>query len=99
MHVGDVVHAQAQVNWAGTTFMEVGVRVIADRWNDSVSATHVASAYLVMVAIGADGRPRPVPPVIPGTEQDRRRLREAQIRREHRLGRRHAITASRTANP
>ncbi|GIF77228.1 acyl-CoA thioesterase [Asanoa siamensis] len=95
VHVGDVVHAHAQVNWVGSSSMEVGVRVMADRWNESVPATHVATAYLVMVAIGADGRPRRVPPVLPETADDHRRFREAQIRRDHRLSRRAAITASR----
>ncbi|MGH8775242.1 MAG: acyl-CoA thioesterase [Jiangellaceae bacterium] len=99
VHIGDVVHVQTQVNWAGTTSMEVGVRVLADRWNASVPATHVATAYLVMVAVGEDGRPRPVPPVIAETDEDRRRFREAQIRRDHRLDRRRAINASRRPNP
>ncbi|MGH3678913.1 MAG: acyl-CoA thioesterase [Natronosporangium sp.] len=97
VHIGDVVHVHAQVNWAGTTSMEVGVRVTADRWNDSVPATHVASAYLVMVAIDQDGQPRPVPPVIPDNAENHRRFREALIRRQHRLTRRSAIVASREA--
>jgi hypothetical protein len=39
----------------------------------------------------ADGKPRPVPPVVPETERDKRRYQEAQIRRTHRLARRRAI--------
>jgi acyl-CoA hydrolase len=74
------------------------VQVLADRWNTSVPATHVANAYLVMVAVDADGRPRPVPPIIPQSERDQRRYREAQVRRDHRLTRRNAIAASRTTN-
>jgi acyl-CoA hydrolase len=71
--------------------MEVGVRVLAERWNESAPATHVGSAYLVFTAVDADGKPRVVPPVLPETERDKRRYQEAQIRRTHRLARRRAI--------
>lgn len=96
VRVGDLVHAHAQVNWAGRTSMEIGVRVVAERWDDStVPAAHVASAYLVFVAVDADGQPRQIPGVVPETVEDERRFREAQIRRSHRLARREAILASR----
>ena len=91
VRVGDLVHVKAQVNWTGRTSMEVGVKVLAERWNESTPAVHVGSAYAVFTAVDGDGRPRPVPPVIPETEQDRRRYQEAQIRRTHRLARRRAI--------
>lgn len=94
--VGDLVHAHAQVNWTGRTSMEVGVRVLAEPWNEAgVEPTRVATAYLVFVAVDAAGRPRDVPPVLPETDEDRRRFGEAAIRREHRLARRRAILASR----
>jgi acyl-CoA hydrolase len=96
VRVGDLVHAEAQVNWAGTTSMEVGVRVLAEPWNRAgVPPVRVATAYLVFVAVDEDGRPRTVPPVLPETAEDRRRFAEAQIRREHRLARREAILRSR----
>lgn len=91
VHVGDLVHVQAQCNWTGRSSMEIGVRVLAERWNESTPATHVGSAYLVFAAVDADGKPRSVPPVLPETEKDRRRFEEAQIRRTHRLARRRAI--------
>ena len=100
VRVGDLVHAHAQVNWAGRTSMEIGVRVVAERWDDStVPAAHVASAYLVFVAVDAAGQPRPIPGLIPETAEDERRFREAEIRRSHRLARRQAILASRAADP
>lgn len=96
VRVGDLVHASAQVNWTGSTSMEVGVRVMAERWDEAgVPAKPVATAYLVFVAVDAEGHPRPVPPVEPETGEDRRRLAEAEIRRAHRLARRAAILASR----
>ena len=58
VRVGDLVHAAAQVNWAGRTSMEVGVRVLAEPWNEAgVPPTRVATAYLVFVAVDAEGRP------------------------------------------
>src|ERR1044072_2310264 len=85
VRVGDLVHVKAQVNWTGRSSMEGGVRVLAERWNESTPASHVGSAYLVFAAVDEDGRPRPVPQVVPESEQDKRRYQEAQIRRTHRL--------------
>jgi acyl-CoA hydrolase len=95
VRVGDVVHFSAQVNWTGRSSMEVGVRITADRWDAVGPQMHVASAYLVFVAVDSNGSPRMVPQVVPVTDEDRRRLREAEIRRSHRLARRAAIIASR----
>jgi len=47
------------------------------------------------VAIDADGNSRPVPPLAPETEDEVRRMREAEIRRAHRLARRQEIEAGR----
>lgn len=91
VRVGDLLKVKAQVNWTGKTSMEVGVRVVAERWNQAGPGEQVASAYLVFVAVDADGKPRPVPPLLPETDRDRGRWQEAQIRRTHRLARRRAI--------
>jgi acyl-CoA hydrolase len=91
VRVGDLVHVKAQVNWTGRTSMEIGVRVLAERWNESTPPVKVGSAYLVFAAVDADGKPRRVPAVIPETEKDRRRYQEAEIRHVHRLSRRRAI--------
>ena len=94
--VGDIVRTYAQVNWAGRSSMEVGVRVEAQPWNDPSSVTlHVASAYFVFVAIDAEGNARPIPTLAPETEQEVRRMREAEIRRAHRLARKQEIEAGR----
>lgn len=91
VRIGDLVHVRAQVNWTGRSSMEVGVRVLAERWNESSPAQQVGSAYLVFAAVDEQGTPRRVPPVVPETERDERRYQEAQIRRTHRLARRRAI--------
>jgi acyl-CoA hydrolase len=95
VRVGDLVHAHGRVNWTGRTSLEVGVRVLAEPWNELQTANRVATAYLVFVALDSDGRPRQVTPVLPETEEDRRRFAEAEIRRTHRLARRDAILRSR----
>jgi acyl-CoA hydrolase len=97
VRVGDLVHASAQVNWTGSSSMEVGVKVTAERWDTVVGGEPltVATAYLVFVAVDVAGHPRSVPPVLPGDAEDQRRFREALIRREHRLARRAAIQRAR----
>lgn len=100
VRVGDLVHAQAQVNWAGRSSMEVGVRVMAEPWDRAgVPPLRVATAHLVFVAVDDEGKPRPVPPLRPETPEDERRMREAEIRRHHRLTRRDEIAAGRATPP
>ena len=96
VHVGDIIKTYAQVNWAGTSSMEIGVRVEAQPWGDAAdSPVHVASAYFVFVAIDEDGRPRPVPPLLAEAPDEVRREREARIRRAHRLARKQEIDRGR----
>ena len=90
VHLGDVLTTKAQVNWTGHTSMEVGVRVTAQR-SGVPDEIHVSTAYLVFVAIDAEGNPRDVPPLVPDTDHDRMRAHEAEIRRTSRLERRQAI--------
>ncbi len=100
VRVGDLVHGSAQVNWTGHSSMEVGVRVVAERWDEAgVPAVRVATAYLVFVAVDASGHPRPVPQLELDSDEDRRRFREAEIRRRHRLARREEIRLSRGSAP
>ncbi len=65
VRIGDLVHVHAQCNWTGRTSMEIGVRVMAERWNESTPAQQVGTAYLVFAAVDAHGPPRPVPPCSP----------------------------------
>ena len=98
VHVGDIVRTFAQVNWAGRSSMEIGVRVEAQPWNDpDTHALHVASAYFVFVAVDPNGRARPVPGLQPETTDEVRRMREAEIRRAHRLSKRQEIEKGRAA--
>jgi acyl-CoA hydrolase len=84
IHVGEVVVLRAQVNYAGRTSMEIGVRVEAEdpRTRESRYTTR---AYLTFVAIDASGRPRAVPELSCRAPEDKRRNREAAARRALRL--------------
>lgn len=96
VHVGDIVRTFAQVNWAGRSSMEIGVRVEAQPWDDPAdSALHVASAYFVFVAVDDAGNPRDIPALAPETEAEHRRMREAEIRRSHRLAKKQEIQSGR----
>lgn len=100
VRVGDILRATAQVNWAGRTSMEVGVRVETEPYQQAgVEPVHVASAYLVFVAIDEHGEPRAVPPLRPETPDEVRRMREAEIRRTSRLARKAEIEAGRHGVP
>jgi uncharacterized protein (TIGR00369 family) len=96
VQIGEVVVLRACVNDVGRTSMECGVRVEAE---DPLTGIirHVNSAYLVFVAVDEKGRPRPVPPLIAESEDERRRQREAKLRRERRIDHKHAIDAARSA--
>jgi acyl-CoA hydrolase len=97
VRVGDVIRTSAQVNWVGSSSMEVGVRIETQPWDDVTEWRHVGSAYFVFVAIDGAGRARRVPPLDPETPDDQRRMREAEIRRAHRLAGREEIDAGRRA--
>jgi acyl-CoA hydrolase len=89
IHVGDLVIMKASVNFAGHTSMEVGVRVEAE---DLIAGKrrHTNSCYLTFVAVDRNGRPVPVPPVLPETPDEVRRYDAAIERRRIRLAERTA---------
>jgi acyl-CoA hydrolase len=60
---------------------------------------HTSTAYLTMVALGDDGRPAPVPALKPVTPPERRREKEAQLRRDNRLAERELIRRARNERP
>lgn len=96
VYVGDVVTIRAAVNDVGRTSLEIGVRVEAENVTTG-RRTHTSSAYLVFVALDDESRPRPVPPIVPETAEERRRQHEAKLRREARLSRAASIREARRA--
>jgi acyl-CoA hydrolase len=87
VYKGWIVNLKACVNYVATTSMEVGVRIDAENPVKKM-VFHTASAYLTFVAVGPDGKPQPVPKILPETPDEVRRFKEAGLRRQHRLERR-----------
>ncbi len=81
--LGDLVTLKSSVNRAFTTSMEVGVKVWAEHTRTGV-VEHVASAYLVFVAVNVQGNRLRVPQAIPETADEMRRYDDALRRREYR---------------
>ncbi|GIU97130.1 MAG: acyl-CoA thioesterase [Actinomycetota bacterium] len=96
VHVGDLVTFRASVNGVGTTSLECGVRIEAERLRTG-EVVHASSAYFVYVAIDDAGRPRPVPPLVAETPEERRRQREAEMRRANRIRHREELERARSA--
>jgi acyl-CoA hydrolase len=92
--VGELVTVKAAVNAAWRTSMEVGVRVESEDVRTG-EVTHTSTAYLTMVSLDDDGEPRAVAPIEPGSDDERRRQREAQLRRDNRLRERDEIRRGR----
>jgi acyl-CoA hydrolase len=83
VHLGDLLTLRSSVNRAFSTSMEVGVKVWAENTRTG-SIVHVASAYLVFVAIDNEGRRARVPEALPETPDELRRFEGALRRRENR---------------
>jgi acyl-CoA hydrolase len=95
--VGQLVTVRATVNAAWRSSMEVGVRVESEDVR-SGTVLHTSTAYLTMVAIDDQGKPARVPPIEPETDDERRRQREAQVRRDNRLAERESIKRARSSD-
>jgi acyl-CoA hydrolase len=87
IRIGEVIMLKASLNRAFHTSMEIGVKVFSE---DILTGEkkHTTSAYVTFVALDETYRPKPVPPVICETTEDRRRFREALARRKYRLAHR-----------
>jgi len=84
VYKGWIVNVRASVNFVSHTSMEVGVRVDAEN-PLTKKMFHTASAYMTFVAIDANGKPQPVPQVLPQTPEEVRRHAAAAKRRAARL--------------
>ena len=84
IHIGELIVLHASVNRVFRSSMEVGVRVEVENLV-SGEIRHTSSAYLTFVALDKEGNRVSIPPVIPGTQEERRRYEEAERRRAYRL--------------
>ncbi|MBM3218088.1 MAG: acyl-CoA thioesterase [Candidatus Rokubacteria bacterium] len=89
----EVVTFQAGLNFVGTSSIETGVKVLAEKPHTG-EVRHACTAYLTYVHLGEDLRPRPCRPFTPASAAERRRWEAAQWRREQRLARVKRLKAS-----
>lgn len=84
VHIGELVRLKSQVNRVFRTSMEVGVKVWVENLQ-SGQLKHTSSAYLTFVALDRAGNRVILPPIVPETEEEKRRFEEAAERRAYRL--------------
>ena len=75
IRVGELIMLRAKLTWVGKTSMEVKVKVYAE--NIKTGATILTNkAYLTFVALDEEGKPTPVPPLIPETDEEKRTIKK-----------------------
>ncbi len=85
--LGDSVCLQSFVTWAGKTSMEVFVKIIAENLLTGERKV-CTTAFLTFVALDEDGKPTPVPKVVPESELEVQLYETASDRMEVRKKRR-----------
>jgi acyl-CoA hydrolase len=82
--LGNVVHIEAKVTRAFTTSMEIHLKV----WGEELTHQYrykSNEAYYTFVALDPNNRPRPVVPVLPSNEEEKKLYDGALRRRQLRL--------------
>lgn len=87
VHVGELVSLHARLHYVGRTSMEVAVEVLAENPIQG-SVTHTNSAYVVLVALGDDGKPCAVPQLVVTSDEEKERWAEGERRQAERKQRR-----------
>jgi acyl-CoA hydrolase len=79
IRIGDHVVLKAAVNYVSRSSMELGVQVTREDpyTGEKVTAT---TAYLTFVALDENKRPTPAPPIVPETDEEKRRYENAKLR-------------------
>lgn len=86
IYVGEFVVMESQVNFVGSTSMEIGVEVYAENL-ETGKRRHTNSCFVTMVSVNKDGSPKKVPGLLLETPEEKSRCREALLRRKQRLAR------------
>lgn len=79
VRVGEAILLEAFVSWTHRSSMEVYVKVESENLFTGERKT-TATSFLTFVALDDQGKPTPVPSVIPETEEERRLYVSAQER-------------------
>jgi acyl-CoA hydrolase len=89
INIGEFVILKSQVNRVFHTSMEVGVKVFSENALTG-ERKHTTTAYVTFVAIdAATKQPKAVAPLVLKTAEEKRRWREAGLRRKTRLAQRY----------
>jgi uncharacterized protein (TIGR00369 family) len=78
VYIGDLVTISSQVEYVGRTSMLVRVHVEAENPTSSDKKVLTNACVLTFVALGDDGRPVPVPPLLAETPEEQARLEEGK---------------------
>lgn len=84
VHVGERIEVDALVTYVGRTSIESRIEIHAEPLN-SLERRRVAVGYGLYVALDSSGRPRPVPPLLIETDEQRRRHDAGALRQKQRL--------------
>ena len=87
VRIGDIIILKSRVNRVFHTSMEVGVKVFSENILTG-KRQHTSSAYVTFVAVDRTLNRHPIRPLIVKSPEERRRFREAGLRRKIRLAHR-----------
>ena len=80
IRIGELVKCVASVNFVGKTSMEIGIKIFAEDLKTG-KKRHTNTCYFTMVALNDQGKPQSAPKLILETEDDKRRMHDAGLRR------------------
>ena len=78
--IGDVVSVHCEMHFVGRTSMEVGVEIMAENIITG-EVRHIGSSYVIYVALDENGKPTPVPPLVPADDEEKEIIERAYNRR------------------
>ncbi|MFD1426178.1 acyl-CoA hydrolase [Kroppenstedtia sanguinis] len=78
---GDIITVEGFVTWTGRTSMEVYAKVSSEKLPEREKRL-TATSFITMVAVDEHGKPKPVPPVQPQTEEERQLYKTAPHRQQ-----------------
>jgi len=83
-YIGDHIIIKASVNYVGNTSMEIGVVVFKENplTGEILKTT---SAYLTFVGLDKDKKPVKIPKILPQTDDEKRRYKDAELRMKSRI--------------